>query len=589
MATFYRDIFDYVTSKETDYQKEIEVNDSWRWGMKDHVTTSELYYNSQLKNGKDDFTPVKNIVRSIINLQRHAEDLEVKDIQVYVDDPEKYEHLSFLVKKYHDDVYVWENNVDEFLDDLNNQRIIFGGGLSKYRNLPVPEVSQLESIAFCNQKDLLGSPIGFLHEMSPDKLMAKKGWGDTANGATHTKEQFLRLWRAQEKNEDDIKVYEVHGMLQERFADPLAEEFDYRYRVYIIAFYTPKDSDAKQGVILYTQEEENPFKLIQRDKIFGRALGFGGVEELFEAQVWTNYDVIRLQKMLDSAATTLLTTDDPTLKSRHPNGLKNLKNLSVVERTPGTTIGQIDTFPRNAQLFENSIVAWEQHAKDIGSATDVLQGKEPSAGTPFKSVEAQLQQGMSIHEFRRGQFAKHVEEIYRDWILPHIKKKVVSGKRFLSTLSVDELNMVADRMSENAWANESRERVLNGQDIFEGEKDMFIADFKEQFKKGGNKRFIEILKNEFRDAPLAVKVNVAGKSKNLALMVDKMVNIWRFIFSNPQGFAMVMQMPGMAKNFNEILEFSGLSPMDLSNAGQILQPQEAPAKTPPELELTEKE
>jgi len=72
-----------------------------------------MYNNSQLTTGKDDFKPVKNITRPILNLQRRSEDVDVKDVQLYADDKDKY-HLSFLVKKYHDDVFVQEYDL-EFL------------------------------------------------------------------------------------------------------------------------------------------------------------------------------------------------------------------------------------------------------------------------------------------------------------------------------------------------------------------------------------------------------------------------------------------------------------------------------------------
>ena len=116
--TNYNDIFGYIITQESVYNLSIRLNDNWDWGMKDHVNTTELYTNSQLKTGKNDYKPVKNITRPILNLQHRTEDVELKDVQIYVDDAEKY-HLSFLVKKYHDDVFVQENDLDTFFDELN--------------------------------------------------------------------------------------------------------------------------------------------------------------------------------------------------------------------------------------------------------------------------------------------------------------------------------------------------------------------------------------------------------------------------------------------------------------------------------------
>ena len=184
MITHYTDIFQYIETQEANYQRPIPIRGPWRWGMKKHIDEAVLYTNSQLLNGKDDFTPVKNIALPIINLQHRAEDIEVKDVQIYVNDSDKY-HLSFLVKKFHDDVFVIENDLETFFDDLNISRIDMGGGLSK-RTAKMREVVPLESIAFCDQTDMLSGPIGIKHFYSPDQLldMEAVGWGRTENGAT---------------------------------------------------------------------------------------------------------------------------------------------------------------------------------------------------------------------------------------------------------------------------------------------------------------------------------------------------------------------------------------------------------------------
>jgi hypothetical protein len=196
-------------------------------------------------------------------------------------------------------------------------------------------------------------------------------------------------------------------------------------------------------------------------------------------------------------------------------------------------------------------------------------GKEPASGTPFASLQAQIQQGMGLHEYRRQQFARHIEEIYTDWIIPHIQKKITQGAKFLSELSLEELQFVGERLAENLTDQRIKELVLQGQAVTNEAKEELKSIILEEFKKKGNKHFIEILKGEFAKVPLKVKVSVAGKSKNLGQMTDKIVNIFRVAFSNPQGFAQTMQIPGMAKAFSQMLEYSGLSPVDFSNIDKM--------------------
>lgn len=584
--THYSSIFDYITTQESLYQNPIPINDSWNWSMKDHIKTTVLYNNSQLLTGKNDFKPVKNITRPILNLQHRTEDIEVKDVQLYVNSADKY-HLSFLVKKYHDDVFVVENDMDTFFDELNVSRIDFGAGLSKKLDKPAPEVVSLQSVAFCDQTDILSGPIGLKHFYSPDQLqdMESKGWGNKANGATISIDELIVLSQEEKKSLDNngqitktpgryIEVYEVHGNLPKRFANPDDASGKYETRIYIVAFYQKKDSTDRQGVILYTApEKEMPFKLIKRDPIHGRALGMGGAEELFEAQVWVNYDMIRIQDMLDAASKTILFSTDPTVAQK--NKVRNMDNLDIIDLAPNTQIGQIDSYPRNIKVFENSVMQWEAHAQQMGAANDSIMGENPSAGTPFKLQELVTQESRGLHEYRRMQYAKHLEEIYNDWIIPHIEKKICEGNTFLSELTLEEMQYVADCLVRNETNKMLTERVLNGEDIpEEAERKQFEDKVREEFTRKGNKHFIEILKGEFKGTKLGVKVSIAGKSKNLALAVDKLTNIFRFAFSNPQGFAQTMQIPGMAKAFNSILEFSGLSPVDFSGVDKILQEQQ---------------
>lgn len=595
----YKDIYSYITTQESQFGNPISLPGNWQWSFIEHCKLTYLYSHSQLSQGKTEWTPVVNITKPILNLQHRTEDIDLKDVQIYVNDPDK-QHLSFLIKKYHDDVFVRENDLDTFFDELNVSRIDYGGGLSK-RTSVAREVVPLHSIAFCDQTDILSGPIGIKHFFSPSQLkeMEKKGWGQTSNGATASIDEVIVLSRdsksePQTNNKDSktpgnyIEVYEVHGDMPKRFLNEKDDTEDFAYQIQIVTYYQ-KENGKKEYITLFKAEEKtNPFKLIKRDPIYGRALGWGGAEELFEDQVWTNYDAIRIQDMLDAAAKTVMVTQDKQLAQRHPGGLKDLDNMEFIYEDANANTRQLDTFPRNLALFEKAMDRKLAHAKEMGSSQDPLQGKESPSGTPFAALQAQIQQGLGLHEYRRGQFAKHIEEIYMDDYIPKIAKEITKGTRFLAELSSDEMQFISERMA-NYEANKLiLNAVLNGQSITQEEVDALKAEFKTNFMNGGNKKFIEVLKGEFKDVELKVKVNVAGKQKNLPQMVDKIVNIFRFIISNPQGFAQLMQVPALQKAFTEILEYSGMSVANFSGIEKLLaQPQGAPQPQQAQPQLTQ--
>ena len=81
------------------------------------------------------------------------------------------------------------------------------------------------------------------------------------------------------------------------------------------------------------------------------------------------------------------------------------------------------------------------------------------------------------------------------------------------------------------------------------------------------------LKGEFESIPLSVFVNIKGKQKDLAGNADKLTNLIREAMKNPQGASM------FAKQYNELLEASGFSPVDFTNMTNPVAPAGAP--TPP--------
>lgn len=570
-----KDIFEFIKNEEAAYALPIVVIDGWEWSMKEHIRLTTLYKNSQFSVGNTkterDDKPFKNIVRPILNLQYRTEGFDVKDIVLFVDNNEEY-YKSFLVKKYHTR-WARDFEIDTFIDELVESKTDYGGALVKNVNKERPEVVPLYTIAFCDQSNMLGGALGLKHFYSPDKLMEfeKVGWGKKENGATADLVDVIVL--AQEYKVPDaqtgqqvktpgkyVETYEVHGVLPESFLKANGKPDKYVRQMHIVCFYKDEKGD-KQGLTLYRgREKELPFKQDLRDKIFGRALGFGGVEELFEPQVWTNYGEIRMKNLLDAAAKIIHQTTDDTMKGR--NKLNNLDQNEVVVMAEGKTISQVNTQPANFQLFDKKTNEWEEHARVIGAANETALGGQPPSGTPFKLQELITAEAHGLHEYRQGKTATFVGTLYKDWVLPFIKKALSSGTKFLEDLSLDELQQVADSLVMCVTNGVIKEKILNGEEIIPAEIERIKLEVRANFMKKGSKHFLEVFKNEMDDIPVAVEVIIKGKQKDLNKITDKLVNIFRQIIANPA----ILNDPRMAKLFNEIIEASGLSPLDFGTA-----------------------
>ena len=557
-------IYDWVKGQEAIFTRTVEITDGWSWNLKEHIRRCFLYKHSQFErdNENRDKRPFKNIVRGFLDVRYRTEGFDVKDIELYVNDPEIY-YKSFLVKKFHED-WALEHSIDTFIDEVVESIADYGGVLVKNVNEVKPDVVDLQTIAFCNQHNILSRPFAIKHMMSPDELrdMQENGWGEESNGATIGIEALIDLTKdEQELHDGEIEVYEVYGVLSESWLKGGESKKGVRQEQ-IIAYY--KNSEDKEtGVTLFKSKvPKELFKFLAPDKVFNRALGWGGIESLFDPQVWTNFSEIQMMSMLEISSKILYKTTDPTFKTR--NNLNNVDQGQVLTLAEGKDISQLDTSPRNLVVFENAIRKWQDQAQMIESASEPLLGQPPSSGTPFKLYEAQLVEGKGTHHYRQGKIAVFIDEVYRDWVLPYIAKEITKEQKFLSELSADELQKVSNAVVSNRTAEFIKERILNGELITPEDEQEFALKAREQFLKGGNKRFLKILKDELSDAPLKVKTNIAGKQKNLALLTDKLVNVLRQFISTPA----IRQDPDMVKLLNVILESSGLTPIMFGSGPQ---------------------
>ena len=559
-------VFDYIKSEEIAYQKPIPLEEGWDWSMKDHLRRSFLYKNSQFEeqNQNRDLRPNKNIVLAIRNVENRTEGFDVKDIELYVNNADEY-YKSFIVKKFHDK-WALENKIDTFIDELVDSYGDYGGSLVRDTASNRPEVVDLRTLAFCNQSNILAYPFAIKHSFSPSQLRENDKWGDDTNGATITIEELITLC----KDEKDIKVYELHGTLPSEWLNGPDDEGEIMdtQQIQVVAFYKDENKN-EQGVCLFKKRMPKlPFKFISRDEIKGRALGRGGIEELFESQQWTNWNEIKVTEMLEAASKTIHMSDDPSVASKHPSGLKNLTNNEIIQVQEGKKgVWQMDVSARNLSLFNDSLDRWNNQAQTIGSASDAMMGDAPSSGTPFKLFEAQIMEGRGMHKFRQGQIATFVDEIYRDWIIPHFEQEIVKDNKFLAELSADEMQNIVDQITINQTNQGLTQKVLAGEPIMEGEQGQMMEQGKQMFMKD-NKKFFEIVKGEFAKGSLNIMTNIAGKQKNLAMLTDKLVNVMRQFISNPE----IRQDPGMTKLLNVILESSGLSPIMFSPTTPPAQP-----------------
>lgn len=561
--------------------------------MQEHLSVSfHMKYGKYLHSSNDLLTKQakQNIIMPILEFRYAAEDRDVKDILFETEEPEK-QHLSFLIKKYWDDVFTVENNLDDFIDDSIEEKVDFGGCLVKKGVGAVPELIPLQTIAFCDQTDILGGPIGFKFNFSPEALKrkAKMGWGDTKNGADITIDELVTL-ASQEKDSADntnvgnqnkvtgktIEVYVVRGTLPQAYLkghdmDTLVQQ------VQVVGFYHDI-KNVKNGVTLFKSEENDEvLKFHSPKKVFGRALGWGGVEALFDPQIWSDFAEIHKNNLLKAAAKITFFTDDANYTNR--NKVRDMENLEVttIDSESRYGIRQIPTGSPNIQLFDRRVQELEDHAQKLAGVSDPLLGKQPPAGTPFRLQQQVVFEGKKPHERTAGKFDKFLEEILQDWVVPHMVREITGGTEFLTELSSTEMEYVMKRVPRNRAVKRQIEDVLSG--VLPQPLEVLEEEEREKLMTSGEKQILKILKDEFKNVKMKVKIRVSSKQKDMALFVDKLGNVLQWF----SGITPEMRSdPTIQHIMNQIVEASGLPAASLGGltSGTMMPTQGAPGGAP---------
>lgn len=573
-------VYKYIQDEQTAYKTvRVPITTSYDWNMSEHIERCTNVANGWYHSGKNDgLRRYDDIVTPIINVAVRSEGFDVKDIVPFVNDIQN-SYKSFLVKKRHPQ-WARKNELDTFIDDIVESSVIYDLVLVKNVNNVRPEVVPLQKIAFCDQTDIMSGPICLKHQYSPAELTKFKGkWNDEAidEAIIMSKEEKV-VMQANERTAKTpgkyIEVFELHGYLPESWLDEGGDPFKYVNQMHIVCYYTSKDGN-KNGITLFkgkTKEITNTFKSLVIRKIHGRACGRSIVETLFEPQVWMNYSAQRIQKLLASAINVFYSDSDEVANQK----LSNLPDNTILKIETGKNLAKLDGSPQNLTAFNNDQVNLQTQARILGSASEAQLGVNPTSGTPFALQNLVVQQGQGIHEYRQGKIATFVADVlYRDWILQYLVDDMNKGITFSEELTLDEMQEIADIIARNKAEQQIIEKILEGELVTEATREQLIQTYKEQFAQGGSRKFFETIQGELEDIPLEVFVNIKGKQKNMAQEADKITNIIREVLRNPQAF---QQVPGVGKAFNQLLENSGMSPIDFSQISKL------PAQQPPQVE-----
>lgn len=523
------------------YEEEtIEIVEGLFYSQYETLRKIEFYWNSRYISGQKDelgrVKPFYNISKFRVNVATRATDLDIKDVKVTSDDPG--DRVRSLV--FNKEIYNWmkEVNFGRTLNISGQTRAKYGGviikKIEKDKKLDIQVVEWKNIIT--DQTDILGGIIIEKHYMSAVDLSKKKDVWENIPKA-------LKLF----KDKNKIEVYEVHGEFPETYLEEYktGDENNYRKMMFIVA-------GKQEQIPLYQEEEDElPYKYLPWDKISGRGLGGGVVEDGFEAQQWTNEAIIAEKNVMDLVGKVYIKTNSENIGG---NIHTDTDNGTIFKLEDGEDANVMQLAPNSLPQFQNLVDKWNIQYERQTNTFDSVSGETLPSNTPLGSVAIQTAQASSFFDYRREEAGIFWREVFNDWVLPSIAKKINKAHILASDYSPEEIELIQKAFSKTVAFKKVEDLMKKGQPTMSNDYATMIENLTNMISENGDVQFLEVPDGYFTDFKPKITIDLTGESKNKQENLTSLFNVLTQIASNPA----LLQDPNLIQIFNQMLELSNI-------------------------------
>lgn len=534
------------------------------------------YLGNRKQIGADNYLdiPFYNIVNYRVALAKTATDLDIKNIQVESDNPEHQVHSMLL----NHEVYEWMKEADfsETLNKMGSTRPKYGGYLVKKSmvdgKLCIDVVDWTK--VYTDVTDIMAGPIVELHNMSPVALQSKS---DIWENIPDVMETYKKV-----KGKDrptKIDVYEIIGEYSDQVYNNATEgeettddEYNFSLQKYFIAdiggkkflLYSEKPTGELEDYYRYLSWEDQSLDL-----------GRGVIEDSEEAQVWTNDSVINEKLAMDLGGKVGIKTTSKKISGsilEHDHG-------KVYELEMGADMNSFSLAPSTIGQYQNQIEKWKVQADNVTNSYDAATGQQPPSGTPYSQTALLNAVAMKPFDYKRQEWGIHLSEMFSDWVIPYVVKKIKKEHILASDFSDAELQKIDD-----AFTNENSNSDLVEQTLahFKDPQNplptpesqaQLIQTYKNHLKGQGKKRYIEVPDDFFADVEAKITVITTGEQKDKAATLTSLNTMMQTVvqsFNPTTGKFGVLEDPVLRRIFDEAVELagSGVSPVSLGLSGE---------------------
>lgn len=541
------DLMDYDTS-------EVIIADKYKFRQKETIKDNLRTYHSQFKDGTDDKDGFrkffKNIVKNPCTVTTKAIAFYPADIRIMAKPGQNSRKAWIFDRDFR--YWVGKSGFDGLLRETFDGLPIQGSFVwKKVRGKMYPV--DLRNFACEQSADSLINATYVIeqHLYSPAEF-ARMDWDKEKKA-----EVMKRFKNSAEKY---IRVIEWRGFVP---SELVGEEGDGYTRVVAIA-YVPDVSpdttekgvpkDAAGAVLIHSSvelEEDFPYREFHLEKIPGRWLGVGKVEQNRDPQIRTNEITNLRVKSSYFASVNLWQTRDNTINT---NLLHDVSNGDVIPVL--SEITRIPNEDRNVGPLGDEEAGWARNRDEVANTFDVVRGERIPGDVTLGAVEIAAQMTMSYFDGIRRAIAAQLK--------PIIKNDII-GDFFANNSEEHYVKLVGedfDKWGDIMIAEKKNMAILKyffdqGKLPSGAQVDMITAAITERIRTG--KEAVEKLPRDFYDnLDYDIDIIITGQNRNTSVEAANVQMILQAI----QQDETILSDPRKRRVFARLIENLGLNIAD---------------------------
>ena len=517
----------------------------------DTIKKIYFYYNSKFQSGEVDEDGDRkyflNINKNPCKVFSKAIDFDTKNIRLLTAGGGEPLKTWFMER----DLKYWmrDKQFGKILNRIFKELPIFGSVVIKIIN-GTPYFVDLRNFVIEQSADTLedSNYLTEVHNFTPAQFRTsakKMKWDEKLVDKTIA--LFYEM-----KGTSHIRVYERYGDVEENnkhtykrvfIADVGVDEFDYYGNITV----------AHTGVELSSEEwDGNPYWEFHADKLSGRWLGVGVVEDLFEPQIKQNETVNLESKSAHFNALRVFQTRDPAFNRNLKGDVKSGEVLNV-----DSEVTEVVIQDRNGAFFNEQHRKWMANRDELTFSYDAVQGERSPAGTPLGSTQISVAQTLSYFEGIQENVAMDIKEMLYEVILPQFEKENTQ-EHVLRIVGRDLDQYIGMVKNELVLKEVVRLATTSKKFPTNADKDAIGIAIEETIKQGKEK-LLTIPKSFYEGIKYDIDIDITGESIDTRVRYATKFALLQAITADP-----TMTTDPMKRKFLfSMAEDGGLNPNDL--------------------------